>query len=118
MPPASVAVTVTAHGLEAHVIDSKFCPPEDANLSVPEFTSNNAESVPESVYVGAAEVSASVTERETTFWTFSLSVIESDEVKTGATSSTSVIATVKVVLDVEESALVALTVKSQLSEVS
>ena len=49
LPPASVAVTVTAHGLEAHVIDSKFCPPEDANLSVPEFTSNNAESVPESV---------------------------------------------------------------------
>ena len=49
LPPASVAVTTTTHGLVAHVMDSKSCPDADANRSVPELTSKSVLSVPDNV---------------------------------------------------------------------
>ena len=94
MPPESVAVTVTTHGFEVQLIDSKFCPAAEENLSMPELTSNSALSVPETVYDGAAVESASVTVRETTFCTFSAIDMDEELVNTGATSSTSVTVTV------------------------
>ena len=68
--------------------------------------------------MGEALLSASVTASATTFCVFSGKVMEEAEVNTGATSSTSVIVTVKVVLDVDWSALVALTVTSHVDDVS
>ena len=49
LPPASVAVTITTHGLEEHVMDSKSCPDDDANRNVPELTSKSVLSVPDNV---------------------------------------------------------------------
>ena len=79
------------------------------------MTSNRALSVPDRVYVGAEDESESVTVRSTAFWTFSAIVTEAEDVKVGATSSTSVIVTVNVVSEVEPSALVARTVMVQVA---
>ena len=82
------------------------------------MTSNRALSVPDRVYVGAAEESESDTVRSTAFWTFSAMVTEAEDVNVGATSSTSVMVTVNVVSAVDPSALVAVTVTVQLVALS
>ena len=76
------------------------------------MTSNRALSVPDRVYVGAADESESVTVRSTAFWTFSAIVTEAEDVNVGATSSTSVMVTVTACVAAFPPASVAVTVSA------